>query len=75
MFSVLLAFVSRHPIPARALALLQLPFFLMICAALAQMPGLVRPVLAMTVAVFALFKIYQAFFDTRSDTESGCTPH
>ncbi|WP_417600137.1 tripartite tricarboxylate transporter permease [Pararhodobacter oceanensis] len=63
LMSVLLAIVARHRISARALTLVQLPILMVICAALAQMPGIVRPALAVGILGLALLKIYFAFAD------------
>lgn len=61
LMSVFLAIVSRHKISVRAMTLVQFPILLLICAALAQMPGLVRPVLALGILALGLFKMYKAF--------------
>lgn len=65
LMSVLLAIVARHRISPRALALMQLPILLVICAALAQMPGIVRPALAVGLIGLALLKVYFAFAGKR----------
>ncbi|TYB86646.1 Tat pathway signal protein [Oceaniovalibus sp. ACAM 378] len=73
LLSVLMAIAARHRISARALALLQLPLLLIICAALAQMSGVVRPVLSIIILVGALFNIYKAFYrkDGAKDPKRG----
>lgn len=65
LMSVFLAIVARFKISPHAMALLQFPFLMCICAALVQMPGLVRPVLALGILGFGLLKIYRTFFVIR----------
>lgn len=77
LMSVLLAIVARYRISPRAMTLLQLPILMVICAALAQMPGIVRPALAVGMLGLALLKIYFAFNGRRrsSATCNGSHPN
>lgn len=61
LLSVLMAMVSHQRIPKKVLAILQLPILLVICASLVQMPGIVRPSLAIIILVIALFNTYKSF--------------
>lgn len=65
LMSVLLAIVARYRISPRALMLVQLPIFMMVSGALVQMPGIVRPALAVGFLGLSLLKIYFAFTGKR----------